>query len=173
MAPFPSSVGGEYIQLAFQVNRFLKETLGENTIIVDSYFGPKISDELKHPINPDDLIKSLTVLQDKVRKDVQKEPRRTFLVKQLDAMILLVNFTLEEGVTFEQQVRVGLDIEPVTIKSERIEELHEEAVRALQRKERKADLATMATRWRKRALVTGNEVVTLAQESAAEARSCS
>jgi len=58
-----------------------------------------------------------------VVKSIHENPRRTFLTKQLDAMELLINFALEEQVTFEERVRTGLDVKVVTVSNERIEEL--------------------------------------------------
>jgi hypothetical protein len=116
------------------------------------------------------LLHALHRLQKTVQTSVTEEPRRTFLAKQIGAMALLVRFALEERITFEERVRIGLDVDIVTVRSERIEELQEEALRALLRTEQKANLATMAMRWRKRSQTTGDEVVALAQEAAKRAR---
>lgn len=162
-------IGEEYIQTAFQINDFLKGVLGKETIVVDCYFGP---DQFESPqsIEPDTLLGNIRVLRQRIRKEVQKEPRRTFLTKQLDALSLLVRFGLEEQVTFKERVRIGLDVDLLTIKSERIEELMEQAKRDLRKKVLKGNLTSMATRWRKRSMTTGSEIVPLAQEVASSAR---
>jgi hypothetical protein len=85
-------------------------------------------------------------------------------------MELLVRYGLEDQVAFEERVKTGLDVDPITISSERIDELTEEADRALRKEVLKGDLTTMATRWRKRAMTSGNEIIPLAQEVALEAR---
>jgi hypothetical protein len=165
-----STIGKDYVVLAHQLQRYLKKALGEGTTVVDCYFGPPLSIETQRQTDPDDLLRTLRRLRKTVRIGVTEEPRRTFLAKQLDAMALLVRFALEEKTTFEERVRTGLDVDIVTVRSERIEELQEEAYRALLRTEQKADLATMAMRWRKRSQTTGDEVVAFAQEAARKAR---
>lgn len=170
MVGSPSSIGESYIFLAHQLDGFIKRILGNKTIVVDSYFGPPISSDTSRIVDPDELLGSLKHLQSRIRAEVKSEPRRTFLLRQLDAMILLLRLALNEPITFEQRVRVGLDIEPVVIRSERVEELQEQAFRVLRRKEMSTSLASMAKQWRRRALTEGSEVVTLAKEAASEAR---
>ncbi|MFX1475207.1 MAG: hypothetical protein ACFFCO_07010 [Promethearchaeota archaeon] len=171
MTGSPLTIGESYILHAHQLDFFLKRNLGEKTIFVDSYFGPSLSPDISIAIDDyDELLRSLKGLQTRVRAEVQDEPRRTFLFRQLDAMILLLRFALDEPLTFEQRVRIGLDIEPTVIRNERVEELQEQTFRMLRRKEMSADLATMATQWRKRALTEGSEVIKLAKEAAAKAR---
>ena len=75
-----------------------------------------------------------------------------------------MKYGLSETVTFEERVKTGLDVDPVVISNERIEELGEQADRALRKEVMKGDLTSMATRWRKRAMTTGAEIVPLAQE---------
>jgi hypothetical protein len=171
MTGSPLTIGESYILLAHQLDFFLKRNLGEQTIFVDSYFGASLSPGASSAIDDsDELLDSLKRFHARVRAEVQGEPRRTFLLRQLDAMILLLRFALDEPLTFEQRVRIGLDVEPIVIRSERVEELQEQTFRMLRRKEMSADLATMATQWRKRALIEGNEVVKLAKEAAEKAR---
>ena len=105
-----------------------------------------------------------------VRKNVQEKTKRTFLTLQIEAMMLLLRLTFDEPISFKQRVRTGLDVEPVVIRSERVEELSEQAFRMLRRKELKDDLTTMAARWRKRDLVTGSSTIKLAEEAAETAR---
>lgn len=166
-----SSIGENYVHLAHQVDAFLKEVLGPDTIVVDCYFGPNLPDDLTRTVDPDKLLSAIKALQKAVKVKVETDPRRTFLTKQLEAMGLLVRYALKEKITFEQRVRTGLDVDIVTVRSERIEELTEQAARALRKKVRKADLTTMATQWQKRALISGKEIVEIAQDSAKEARS--
>lgn len=170
MAPIASTIGKDYVVLAHRVDRYLKKALGEQTTVVDCYFGPPLSDEAQHAVDPDNLLRALRRLRKRVQTDVREQPRRTYLTKQLDAMVLLVRFALEEEITFQERVRTGLDADVITVRSERVEELQEEAFRALLRTEQKADLAAMAMRWRKRSQTTGDEVVDLAREAAKKAR---
>ncbi|MFX1563746.1 MAG: hypothetical protein ACFFDP_10640, partial [Promethearchaeota archaeon] len=172
MSSHTSSIGEKYVHLAHQVDAFLKEVLGSDTIIVDCYFGPSLPDILTKNIDPDKILSEIKALKKIVKTKIDTDPRRTFLTKQLDAMGLLVRYGLKEKISFEQRVRTGLDIDIVTVKSEQIEELTEQATRTLRKKVRKADLTTMATQWRKRAQTTGAEIVELAQTAAKEARSC-
>ncbi len=165
-----TSIGVNYVHLAHQVDAYLKEVLGSDTIVVDCYFGPDLPDDLTRLVDPDKLLSAIKVLQKTVKTKVDADPRRTFLDKQMEAMSLLVRYALKEKITFEQRVRTGLDIEIVTVASERIEELTEQAARALRKKVGKADLPTMASQWRKRALTIGAEIVELAQDAAKEAR---
>ncbi len=160
----------DYIRMAFQVEHFLKNQLGDNIIVIDNYFGPPEFKPTKELDDPDSLIKSLNILQGKVKKRIQENLRRSYLAKQLDALILLMKIVLDDKVSFEERVRVGLDIDPITISSERIDELSALVDRALRKEVLKGDLTTMATRWQKRALTIGAEVVPLAQEAAIEAR---
>ena len=170
MAPIASTIGMDYVVLAHQLDRYLKKTLGEQTTVVDCYFGPPLPEEPQHAVDPDDLLRALRGLRKRVQTCVSEQLRRTFLTKQLDAMVLQVRFALEKEMTFRERVETGLDANVVTVRSERVEELQEEAYRALLRTEQKADLATMAMRWRKRSQTTGDEVVQLAQEAARKAR---
>ncbi|MHA2314065.1 MAG: hypothetical protein ACXACF_02080 [Candidatus Hermodarchaeia archaeon] len=164
------TVSEEYIQLGFLVDALLKEVKGKDFVVIDSYFGPAdFKRDYKVP-DPDELLKSLQTFRITVRKEIHEEPRRTFLTKQLDAMALLVRFAIDDNVTFDERVRTGLDVEVVTVSSERIEELTEQANRALRKKVMKGDLVSMASRWRKRAMTTGSEIVPVAQEIAMEAR---
>ena len=163
-------VAQEYIRLAFQVEYFLKDQIGDDTIVVDSYFGPPEFKPEKETIDPDLLLRSISNLQTSVKKQIRENPRRTYLIKQLDAFALLIRYGLEEKVAFDERVKTGLDVEPVVISSERIEELSEQADRALRKEVMKGDLTSMATRWRKRAMTTGTEVVPLAQEVTIDAR---
>jgi hypothetical protein len=160
----------DYVVLAHQLDRYLKKALGEQTTIVDCYFGPPLPEEAQHVIEPDNLLRALRGLRKRVQTGVSEQLRRTYLTKQLDAMVLQVRFGLEEEITFQERVQTGLDTDVITVRSERVEELQEEAHRALLRTEQKADLATMAMQWRKRSQTTGDEVVQLAQEAARKAR---
>ena len=162
--------GEEYIRLAFQLDHYLKDQLGENTIIVDCYFGPPNMKPEKKKVDPDNLMKSIRQLQRFVKKQIQENPRRTYLLKQLDAMTLLVKYGLGEPISFKERVEIGLDIAPVVISAERVEELSEQADRALRKEVLKGDLTSMATRWRKRAMTTGEEIIPLAQDAATDAR---
>lgn len=164
------SVGEDYVRLGFQVDQILKEIKGDDLIIVDNYFGPPEYKPQNGPVDADDLMVALRTLTSRVRRKIHEEPRRTFLQKQLDAMGLLVRFALDEKVTFNERVQTGLDVEVVAVSSERIEELTEEVTRALRKKVLKGDLTSMATRWRKRAMTTGSEIVPLAEELANQAR---
>jgi len=161
-----------YIQLAHKVDHLLKQTHGEDTTVVDCYFGPSLEPAPTNtrPPDPDELLSALSSLRHTIRTKIDEEPRRTFLYRQTEALSLLVRFALDEPVSFEERVRVGLDVEVVTVREGRIEELQEEAYRALRRKLRKADLATMAKQWRKRSLITGSELMELVREVAEEAR---
>jgi hypothetical protein len=170
MAHDVSAIGMEYVVLAHQLDGYMKKTLGDETTVVDAYFGPSLPDEAHRAVDPDDLLGALRSLHKRARTEVSEEPRRTYLARQLDAMLLMAKLGLEEEVTFQERVRTGLDAEIVMVQSERIEELQEEASRALQRTEPKADLATMAMRWRKRSQATGAEIVELAREAARNAR---
>ncbi len=170
MASQVNEVGEEYIRLAFQVEYFLKAQIGDDTIVVDSYFGPPEFKPTKQTVDPDSLLNSIQKLQKSVKNHIRENPRRTYLIKQLDAFILLVKFGLSETVTFEERVKTGLDVDPVVISNERIEELGEQANRALRKEVMKGDLTSMATRWRKRAMTTGAEIVPLAQEITVDAR---
>ena len=164
------TVGEEYIQLGFMVDAFVKETKGKDFVVIDSYFGPPdFKREYKTP-DPDELLKSLHIFRTRIKKEIHEEPRRTFLTKQLDAVALLVRYALDVNVTFDERVRTGLDVEVVTVSSERIEELAEQATRALRKKVLKGDLTSMASRWRKRAVTTGSEIIPIAQEIAMDAR---
>jgi hypothetical protein len=165
-----SEIGDEYIRLAFQVDYFLKDQIGEDTIIVDSYFGPPELKPEKHTVDPDLLQKSIHQLREEIKKRIKEHPQRAYLIKQLDALVLLVKYGLNEKVTFSERVKTGLDVDVVVISNERIDELNEQAYRALRKEVLKGDLTTMATRWRKRAMTTGAEIIPLAQDVAAEAR---
>ncbi len=170
MSDKDTAVSEEYIQLAFAVDYFLKDEIHEDTIVVDSYFGPPELQPEKQPQDPDLLRQSIQKLTNKVKDQILVDPQRTFLLKQLDALNLLVSVALGEKVSFEHRVRVGLDIDVVTILSERIDELAEEAERALRKEVLKGNLTTMASRWRKRAMTTGSEIIPLARDVAVEAR---
>ncbi len=163
-------IGETYINLAFQVGHFLKAQIGKDTIVVDSYFGPSELQPDKLTVEPDFLLKTINQLQATVKKQIRENPRRSYLIRQLDALTLLVNYGLDETVSFEERVKTGLDIDVVTVPSERINELTEQADRVLRKEVLKADLTTMATSWRKRAMTTGSEIISLAQEVAMEAR---
>ena len=163
-------LGEEYIRLAFKLDYYLRDQLGDDTIIVDCYFGPPSLKPEKEKVDPDNLMKSIRKLRGIVTKQVRENPRRTYLVKQLDAMTLLVKFGLGESISFEERVKTGLDIDAVVISAERVEELSEQADRALRKEVMKGDLTSMATRWRKRAMTTGTEIIPLAQDAAADAR---
>jgi hypothetical protein len=162
--------GEDYIQLAFQLDHYLKSQLGDNTIIVDCYFGPPNLRPKKKKVDPDNLMKSIRQLRESIKKQIRENPRRTYLIKQLDAMTLLVKYGLGENISFEKRVETGLDISPVVISTERVEELNEQANRALRKEVLKGDLTSMATRWRKRAMTMGEEIIPLAQDAAADAR---
>ncbi len=167
----PFSIGESYVHLAHQLDYYLKQSLGKETIVVDSYFGPSLPSDI--PVSnddPDKLLGLLKNLQTTVRKNVREETKRKYLSHQIEAMILLLRFSLDEPVSFEQRVRIGLDVEPVVVHSERVEELREQTFRMLRRKEMKDDLTTMAARWRKRSLITGSDTIKLAKEAAEKAR---
>jgi hypothetical protein len=85
-------------------------------------------------------------------------------------MGLLVRIALDEKVTFRERVKTGLDIDVVTVSSERIDELTEVVTRALNKKVLKRDLTSMATSWRKQAMTTGSEIIPLAEKLANQAR---
>jgi hypothetical protein len=170
MPSITPSIGENYVHLAYKVDAFLKEALGPDTIVVDCYFGPDLPDGLTKTVDPDQLLSDIKTLQKSVKTKAVSAQRRIFLTKQLEAMSLLVKYALKEKITFEQRVRTGLDVDIVTVRSERIEELAEHAARVLSKKVRKADLTTMATQWRKSAIVKGTEVVEFAQNAAKEAR---
>jgi hypothetical protein len=165
-----SAIGKQYIEAAFQTEYYLKDQIGEDLIVVDSYFGPPEFKPEKHPVDPDLLMNSIHQLQGRIKKEIRVNPRRTYLLKQLAAMDLLVKFGLNEKISFEKRVKIGLDADVVLIPSERIDELTEEAYRALRKEVLKGDLTSMATSWRKRAMTIGSEIVPLAQEVAATAR---
>jgi hypothetical protein len=163
-------VGEDYIQLGFLVDALIKEIKGKDFVVIDSYFGPPdFKREQKAP-DADELLNALHTFRTKIKKEIHEEPRRTFLIKQMDALTLLVRYALDENVTFDERVRTGLDVEVVTVSSERIEELTEQANRALWKKIKKADLTSMVSRWRKRAMTTGSEIIPIAQEIALDAR---
>jgi len=170
MVPIASAIGTDYVVLAHQLDRCLKKALGEQTTVVDCYFGPPLPEEAQHVVDPDDLLRAFRGLRKRVQTSVSEQSRRTYLAKQLDAMVLLVRLALEEEMPFQERVQTGLDTDIITVRSERVEELQEEAYRALLRTQQKADLATMAMQWRKRSQTTGDEVVQLAQEAARKAR---
>ena len=164
------TVSEQYIQHCFMVDAFVKEAKGKDFIVIDSYFGPPdFKREYKIP-DPDELLKSLHTFRTRIQREIHEEPRRTFLIKQLDAMVLLVRYGFDDNVTFDERVQTGLDAEIVTVSSERIEELTEQANRALRKKVMKGDLTSMASRWRNRAMTTGSEIIPLAQEIAMDAR---
>ena len=100
--------GEEYIRLAFQLDHYLKTQLGDNTIIVDCYFGPPNLKPEKKKVDPDNLMKSIRQLRESVKSQIRENPRRTYLIKQLDAMTLLVKYGLGENVSFEERVKTGL-----------------------------------------------------------------
>ncbi|MDO8124398.1 MAG: hypothetical protein Q6364_08485 [Candidatus Hermodarchaeota archaeon] len=164
------TVSEEYIQLCFMVDALVKEAKGKDFVVIDSYFGPPDFKHKDKTPNPDELLKSLHTFRARIRKEIHEEPHRTFLTKQLDAIVLLVRYALDDNVTFEERVRTGLDVEVVTVSSERIEELAEQANRALRKKVLKGDLTSMAARWRKQAMTTGSEIIPIAQEIAMDAR---
>jgi hypothetical protein len=170
MASTPIPIDEKFVQLAFHIERLLKEQLDENIIVVYSYTGPPNLKPKEKLDDPDELLSILKDLRMAIVKSIQENLRRTFLTKQLDAMELLIRYALEEKVTFEKRVRTGLDVAVVTISNERIEELSEQANRALQKEVLKGDLTSMATRWRKRAMTTGSEIIPLAENIAQEAR---
>jgi hypothetical protein len=163
-------IGEDYIRLGFQIDQVLKEAKGNDLIIVDNYFGPPELQSQNDSIDVDELRKALKILVARVRKQVTEEPRRTFLRKQIAAMDLLVRFALDDKISFRKRVETGLDVNVVTVSSERIEELTEVASRSLSQKVLKGDLTSMATRWRKRAMTTGSEIISLAEELASTAR---
>jgi hypothetical protein len=163
-------IGEDYILIAFQVEHFLKQQLGDDTIVVDSYFGPPELRPDTLAVDPDSLLKEISTLQSKVKKYIRENPRRSYLLGQLDALRLLVRYGLNEKITFEERVKTGLNVDVFTVSSERIDELTEQADRALRKEVLKGDLTTMATKWRKRAMTTGPEIVPLAQAVAMEAR---
>lgn len=170
MASAPIPIDEKYVQLAFYIDQLLKERIDENIIVVDSYTGPSNLKPKEKLDDPDELLNILKELRTVVVKSIHEIPRQTFLTKQLGAMELLIKFALEEQVTFEERVITGLDVKVVTVSSERIEELTERATRALRKEVLKGDLTSMATRWRKRAMTTGSEIIPLAQSTAQEAR---
>lgn len=164
------TVSEEYIQLGFLVDALIKGAKGKDFVVIDSYFGPpNLKLDYQAP-DPDELLKTFRTFRTKIKKEIHEEPRRTFLTKQLDAMALLVRYALDNNVTFDERVRTGLDVEVVTVSSERIEELTEQANRALRKNVMKGDLTSMASRWRKRAMTTGSEIIPIAQEIAMDAR---
>jgi hypothetical protein len=170
MSANQNTIGEEYIQLGFTVEAILKDAKGEDSFVVDSYFGPPELKPEAPSLEPGDLLKSINIFRTKIKQQVEKDPRRTFLTKQADALALLVRYVLDDKVTFEERVRTGLDVEVVTVSSERIEELTEQATRALRKRVLKGDLTSMASHWRKRAMTTGSEIVPIAQEVALDAR---
>lgn len=170
MARNELGIGEVYILLAFETEQFLKNQIGDETIIVDSYFGPPELRPDKKEVDPDSLLKEIDQLQIKVKKHIRENPRRSYLLGQLKSLALLIRYGLDEKLTFEERVKIGLDVDVVTVSNERIDELTEQADRALRKEVLKGDLTVMATRWRKRAMTTGSEIIPLAQEVAMEAR---
>lgn len=164
------TVSEQYIQHGFMVDAFVKEAKGKDFIVIDSYFGPPDFKREYNIPDPDEFLKSLHTFRTRIQREIREEPRRTFLIRQLDAMTLLVRYGFDDNVTFDERVQTGLDVEVVTVSSERIEELAEQANRALRKKVMKGDLMSMASRWRKRAMTTGSEIIPLAQEIAMDAR---
>lgn len=164
------SLSQEYVTLSFLVEQVLKKTKDEEIIVVDTYFGPAEYKPNSQKIDPDGLLTSLNQFQKKIRTQISEEPRRTYLIKQTDALKLLIRFALEEKVTFNERVRTGLDVDIATVSTERIEELTEQAERALGKHVQKSNLASMAARWRKRAVTSGDEIIPLAQDVANDAR---
>ena len=59
MASQVNEIGEEYIRLAFQVEYFLKAQIGDDTIVVDSYFGPPEFKPTKQTVDPDSLLNSI------------------------------------------------------------------------------------------------------------------
>ncbi len=170
MDPTSLPIGKQYIEAAFQTDYFLRNKISEDLIVVDSYFGPPEFKPKKDPVDPDLLLNSIHQLQGRIKKEIRVKPRRTYLLKQIAALDLLIRFGLDEKIRFEKRVKIGLDADVVVISNERIDELSEEADRALRREVLKGDLTSMATSWRKRAMTTGPEIVPLAQEVAITAR---
>jgi hypothetical protein len=164
------SLGEDYIRLSYQVDQLLKEKFGEETIIVDSYFGPDFGGLSIEKIDPDVLYGKIHNLRSQVKKYHLAEPLRTFLKKQLDALALLVRLALDEEISFETRVKIGLDVDVVVVKNERIEELAEETARELKQRVRSGTLTSMATQWQKRSLIKGDEVLQFALEAAQSAR---
>ncbi|MFX1318054.1 MAG: hypothetical protein ACFE9D_00025 [Promethearchaeota archaeon] len=165
-----SEIGETYIYLGFKIDHFLKQEIGPDTIIVDSYFGPSELKPEKSVVDPDGLLSLIKRFQVNVKKQIRDEPRRSYLLRQSDALKLLVQYGLEEPVTFQERVKIGLNVDVVTISSERIDELTEQASRALRNEVLTGDLTSMATRWRNRAMTKGAEIIPLAEEVALEAR---
>jgi hypothetical protein len=165
-----SKIGESYIHIGFQVDHFLKQEIGPDTIIVDSYFGPSDLKPEISSVDPDELLNLISRFKVRVKKKIRQEPRRSYLVRQSDALKLLVCYGLEEPVTFQERVKTGLDVDVVTISGERIDELSEQAARALRKEVLTGDLTAMATRWRKRAMTSGAEIIPLAEQVATEAR---
>ena len=165
-----SKIGETYIYIGFQIDYFLKQEIGPDTIIVDSYFGPSELKPEKSVVDPDGLLSLIRRFQVNIKKQIRDEPRRSYLLRQSDALRLLVRYGLEDPVTFQERVNIGLDVDVVTISSERIDELTEQASRALRNEVLSGDLTSMATRWRKRAMTKGAEIIPLAEKVAKEAR---
>jgi len=166
----PDTIGEEYIRLGFQIDQVLKAAKGDDLIIVDNYFGPPEFKSETIAVDGDELRRAIRTLEGRVRKQIKEEPRRTFLLKQLAAMDLLVRFALDDLISFQERVETGLDVNVVTVPSERIDELTEVVTRALSKKVLKGDLTSMATSWRKQAMATGSEIIPLAEELAEQAR---
>ncbi|MFW9831944.1 MAG: hypothetical protein ACFFD8_09215, partial [Candidatus Thorarchaeota archaeon] len=170
MALRRDKISEQYVLLAFLVEQVLKLEKGEDLVVVDSYFGPIECKPKNRVVDPDSLQSSLNLFCKDVQRGIDEEPRRTYLIKQTHALELLLRFALEERVTFSERVKMGLDVDVVTVPSERIEELTDQVVRALRKHVHKGDLTSMATRWRKKEMTTGPEIIPLAQDVAAEAR---
>ncbi len=164
------AIAEKYIMCGFKVEHLLKEAKGRDTIVVDSYFGPPELKADAQLVDPDELLSQITTLRKEIQKWIREEPRRTYFIKQIDAMKLLAKFALEEKITFAEKVRIGLDVEVIKVPSERIDELTEQASRALRQEVPKGDLTSMATSWRKRAMTTGTEIIPLAEKIALQAR---
>lgn len=164
------SLGENYIRLAYQVDQLMKKKFGADTIIVDSYFGPDLSNLSVEKVDPDSLLDKIQTQQSQVKKSLFAEPMYTFFKKQLDALALLVRYALGEEISFETRVNIGLDVDVQVVKSERIEELAEEAARELKQKVRKGTLTSMATRWQKASLIKGDAILQFALEAAESAR---
>lgn len=150
-----------YILTAFKMDKYFKQNLG--SYYVDGFIGDRKAYEKRiseDAISTSDLIKDVQFLKDTLCAQNFEEPRKKCFENQLNSMETIVNILMGSDMTFCDMVSGCLDMEPVKVPDERLEQalqLYDEALSG------EGSLGERYSKWVKR-----NDISMLAAETIKE-----
>jgi hypothetical protein len=141
--------------------------------LVDSYYGPHELADLVGREPRKTLGETLVDLED-LRKQVNSEPidemRKTFIVKQIEAIRAHARVKMGSITSYREFVSSTLDIEARDVREQEISEVRRELERLLKKKGYEGSLAEMLLQFEKKRLISGERLKGIFFNLVAEAR---